>query len=200
MIVMSEIRLAVIGMGSVRYAPALVGSLANYFGERPLEIRFYDADEERLDLFDRLARALFLYSKVPHRLISTSDHMEALDGVTAVILALDDNCARKHLGALSRDLEPEARIAQALSDLLADIPEDVEILSLMLRNIPMPVNRYWRNEWPEEPSEAQSQAVPHEALRYINGEEPLWQFLQPYERTPIRAWLDDPMSAEFVAE
>ena len=69
-----------LGIGNVRCAPAIVGSLSNYFGERPLEIRFWDADWERLDLFDRFARLCFHVSKCPHQLISTDESDEALDG------------------------------------------------------------------------------------------------------------------------
>src|SRR5687767_3239764 len=95
---MGDIRLAILGGGSVRCTPKVVAALATYFGERPLEIVMWDSDGERLDLFDRFARYLFLMTSTPHRLISTTDPYEALQGADAVIFQVGVNCARKHRG------------------------------------------------------------------------------------------------------
>src|SRR4051794_39669255 len=94
---MSIMRLAILGGGSVRCSPAVLASLATYFGERPLEIRMFDADVERLDLFDRLARLCFAMTKNPHTLISTTDAVEATEAADRVILQVGENCARKYL-------------------------------------------------------------------------------------------------------
>lgn len=91
-------KLAVLGIGSLRSGPPVVAALANYFGERELEVRLYDSDDERLDLFDRLARACFVVEKARHRLFSFNDHREALDEADAAIVCVGFNCARKLLG------------------------------------------------------------------------------------------------------
>jgi hypothetical protein len=41
-------------------------------------------------------------------------------------------------------------------------------------------------------------ALPHQILRYINGEEYLHEFLRQWDHAPLRAWLDDPSTAELV--
>ena len=51
----------------------MIASLANYFGERPLDIVMFDADSERLDLFDRFARLTFSAMNSTHHLRSTDD-------------------------------------------------------------------------------------------------------------------------------
>src|SRR5579862_3123007 len=94
---MGPIHVAILGAGSVRCTPAVVGSLATYFGERDLQIRMYDADMERLDLFDRFARLCFAMTKNGHGLISTVSADEAVVGADRVLLQIGENCARKYL-------------------------------------------------------------------------------------------------------
>lgn len=86
------------GAGSVRAAPPVLATLAGYFGERELDIALYDADEERVDLADRLARALFLATKATHRLSAGTDAAQALAGADHVVFCLGENCALKFLG------------------------------------------------------------------------------------------------------
>ena len=99
---MSTVKLAFVGAGSIRLAAPVIATLATYFGERQLEIFLYDADEERLDLFDRFARTSFILMKSTHGLKSTSDLPESLADADAVLIGFDENCARKELGIASR--------------------------------------------------------------------------------------------------
>jgi hypothetical protein len=196
------IRLAILGAGSVRCTPAVIGSLATYFGERPLEIRMYDADLERLDLFDRFARLCFIMAKNDHSLMSTTDSVECTEGADRVVLQVGENCARKYLKERHRmgiaDLGGEAMIEQAVEELLGTVSLEAEVLSLQRPEIEIPLDRYYRLGWLREPSRADRQALPHQALRWIRGEEYTHDFLREHERSPFKTWLDNVNSAELV--
>lgn len=90
-------RLAILGAGSLRCGPPTLAALANYFGEHDLEVRLWDADEERLDLADRLARTMFVVEEAKHLLVAASDVREALDQADAAILMVEHYCARRFL-------------------------------------------------------------------------------------------------------
>src|SRR4051812_22492709 len=94
---MSSVVLAVMGAGSVRCTPPVLLSLATYFGERHIEIRLWDADDERLDLFDRFARLCFMANKTHHTLISTDSESDALKDADLVLFQVGVNCAMKFL-------------------------------------------------------------------------------------------------------
>jgi len=199
---MSAMRLAILGAASLRCGPPIVGTLASYFGERPLEIRMYDADAERVDLFDRLARLCFMSSYSPHQLITTSDPEEALDGADAIVLALDANCARKYLRSTSSrglaDIGDLGMVEQAVAYLIGAVPQSTPILSLLGPEILVPRSTYRRLEWPEDPAAEETFQLPFQILRWINKEEPVTDLLINHEQTPFKAWLDDPRLAELV--
>src|SRR5689334_604604 len=115
-----HMNLAILGAGSVRCSVPVIASIATYFGERPLDIRLYDADEERLDLFDRFARTVFAFNKNPHRVRTGIDAKELLEDVDRVILQVGRNCARKEAKAAgARVLTSETdRISASLARLL----------------------------------------------------------------------------------
>ena len=195
---MEPIPLAIVGAGSVRCAPGLIGSLASYYGERPLEVRLYDADEERLDLFDRLARLVFEDTSVEHSLRSTSDAAEALEGVRLVVLAIDENCARKYLRQAGQEVpvdNAEAR-RMAVESLVRRLPEDALVLSLLPSEIPVAQDMYYRIDWPPPLNEEERRGVPFQILRWLHREEPFFDLLDANDRSPFKQWLDDPSSAE----
>ena len=197
-------RVAILGAGSVRCTPAVIASLATYFGERPLEVRMFDADMERLDLFDRLARLCFIMTKSTHSLISTTDAAEASENAERVVLQVGENCARKYLKERHRmgiaDLAAEAMIEQAVEEMLGGVPGNAEILSLQRPGIAIPRAHYYRVDWTEEPTLGERFAFPHQALRWIRGEEYTHQFLRDHERFPLKAWLDDVHSLDRVEQ
>lgn len=201
---MGVTRLAILGGGSVRCSPAVVASLATYFGERPLEIRMYDADLERLDLFDRLARTCFMITKNGHTLISTTDTQEALADADRIVMQVGENCARKYLKERYRmgiaDLDADAMIEQAVEEMLAAVPQDVDVLSLQGPGIAIPRVHYCRANWPPEPTASQRQALPHQALRWIRGEDYTHDLLRENEQSPLKRWLNDPTSVEHVEQ
>jgi len=189
-------RLTVLGAGSTRCAPGIVGSLASYFGELPLEIRFYDADEERLDTFDRLARLCFESYGVSHLLISTTDPIEALADTEAVILAIDANCAHR---MLAKSAEPqESDIQTAVNRLIGDLPTDVAMLSLLDESISLPRTAYYRSPWPGPLADESRYRLPMQILRWLNKEDMLYDLLSSNEHSPLKAWLDDPRTADMV--
>ena len=134
--------------------PALIGSFATYFGERPLEIRFWDADAERLDLFDRFARLCFTVNKCSHRLVSTDDPKEALDSAGRVVIAVGGNCARKLIGPV--DDQGEGLIPAAVATLSCNMSPEAEVLSLVADG----ADAWPHLDWPAPPSEAERPRPP----------------------------------------
>ncbi len=199
---MDTVSVAVLGAGSIRCSPAVIGCLATYFGERELQLRFWDSDQERLDLFDRFARLCFAANQNEHHLSSTEDLTEALDEAEVVILQVGENCARRHLRSSRRmgtaTLDSAAMIEQSLELLVGLVPANAAVLSLQRRQVEVALPRYYRLDWPSEPSDKMRAALPHQILRYINGEEYLHEFLRQWDHAPLRAWLDDPSTAELV--
>jgi hypothetical protein len=212
-------KLAIIGAGNVRCTPPVLGALANYFGERPLEVRLYDADAERLDLFDQLARLLFRVTDATHQVRFRLDSVEAIEDADRVILQVGTNCARKYLrqvgaldkaedrpkdepiGSLQKDgftiaEADDSLVQRALGRMLEVLPAEAEVLSLQREAISLPDEmRFRRLDWPAEPNLAQRRAIPHQALRWIKGEEMPHALLKDSEQSPLKAWLDDVTSA-----
>jgi hypothetical protein len=88
----------VVGAGSVRCAPPVLSSVAAPRFERPIELRLYDANAERLDLMARLAERLFEIARVEHEVQSTDSLDEAVRGSDAVVVCLYEDCARRMTG------------------------------------------------------------------------------------------------------
>lgn len=199
---MSAVQLTVLGAGSLRYGPPVVAALASYFGERPLGIRMYDSDEERLDIFDRLARLCFVNNYVSHELMSTTSVTEALEETDLIVVAVGANCARRYLRATRAagiaDVGDLGMIEQAVSDILGPVPAAVPVLSLLEPSISLPRATYQRVDWPAPLSPEARFALPLQILRWLNKEESLHELLISNDQSPLKTWLDDPRSAEIV--
>jgi hypothetical protein len=191
-----RITLAIIGAGNVRCIGPVLATLASYFGERPLDVVLYDPDEERLDLFDRLARTFFAFTKSGNTLVSTPDADEALADAQLVIVQLDLHGASKALGR--RRSESRSVISQALDRLLSNASPSAEVLSLMDESVSLPLPAFRRLGWPKPLREAEEVGVPHQALRWIHGEEYPFDFFAEHEDSPLKLWLDDPKTATLV--
>ena len=187
---MGSVRLAILGAGSVRCSVPVIASLATFFGERPLEVALYDADEERLDLFDRFARLCFMATRAEHSVFSTTDPTEALDGVNKVIVQVGENCARKLLGSPKSAPDPTDA---ALDRLMLLVPDDAEVACLLFGRILPHIHDYIEIDWPPEPTPEERQSLPHQVLRYLNGEEYLHEVLTANSGSPLRPWLDLPV-------
>lgn len=194
-----SVGIAILGAGNIEISPPVIASLASYFGERPLELRLYDGDEERLDLLDRMARACFILNKTPHSVFSSLDLTEVLHETDRAILQVDAHGAKRSLkgtpgvGSMSdADL-----IGASLSKLLEHAPENMETLSLQGPEVQIPLGLYRRLDWPVVKGD-EIQWMPHQILRWIRGEEPIYDILAEHDKSPLKAWLDDPNSAELV--
>lgn len=184
---MSAVRLAIIGAGSVRCTPAVIGTLATFFGERPLEVVLFDADRHRLELFEVYARFCFLATNSTHTVKMTDDVAEALQGADKVILQVDDNCARKML-----DRPNGPALDDALNEIYPLIPEKAEVMSLML-NRELPLYEYRAMDWPGPLSEDEWLTIPFQILRYLNQEDYLYEVLKQGKMSPLRPWLELPV-------
>jgi hypothetical protein len=185
-------KVAILGIGNVRCAPAIIASLSGYFGERPLEIHLWDSDEERLELFDRFARLCFNMTKSKHSLLASEVSEEAIDGSAGLLLAVGVNCARKFLknrGSLLGHGETDSVLVQrCVSELIGGASLDANILSLIDVE---PDGHPWTQEtWPPEPSDEARTVVPHQILRYLNGEEYAHDLLKRNASSPVTEWLD----------
>lgn len=191
---MSAIKVAVLGVGSTRCTIPVTASLAMYFGERPLEISLYDSDEERLDLFDRFARLCFLMTKSMHSLKATTDYQEALAGADRVILQIGANCAGKELGvaAIGRSDEELERLAVELME--PSLPFGAQVLDLMGSRPSLATGASYAENWPEPPESDKPYVVALQVLRWLNGEEYPFEVFKEQEKSPVKQWLDDPLS------
>lgn len=193
--------------------PSVAATLAAYFGERPLEIRLYDADLERADLFAQFARTCFLLTKAGHEVDVFPEPAQALEGADRVILQVGTNCARKFLLSVGRrdllapdDPAPAAgltregyrprsydrRAVQEAVNLLAPmIPPDAQVLSLQRADIELEQGpTLTRAQWPGEISIDERISLPHQVLRWVHGEEYPHGLIQASEKSPVKAWLD----------
>lgn len=105
---MSSRVVLVAGVGSLRAAPTVLCGLAASAPDHIVEIRLWDADDERLDLMDRFLRRALDESKLGHTVVSTTTAVDAFDSVDGVIVTLTHNGARRFLNpAPEPEQEPE---------------------------------------------------------------------------------------------
>lgn len=88
----------IVGAGSLRCAPAVLASIAAKRFERPLEVRLFDANGERLDLMARLALRLFEITNAAHDVLRRPVLEEALFESDAVVVCLYEDCAKRMTG------------------------------------------------------------------------------------------------------
>ena len=182
-------RLAIIGAGSLRHSPAVIASLANYFGERELHIVLYDPIAERLELFEMLAQYCLSGGVSSHQVEAVYRAEEALEGADLVIVQLDRDAAAKFS---PNDREDSDLVSKVLRELLTAVGENADVLSLLGEAVALPLDRYQVLNWPQEPDEEYWRAMPHQVLRWIRKEDSIFDFLNEYERSPVKRWLEDP--------
>ena len=186
------------GAANLRMSVQVIASLATFFGERQMVVRFYDSDEERLDLFDRFARVAFHSNKNRHALSSTTQANEALEGANRVILQVDENCARKELRArrgFQSSSTGSSLISEALEALLSDeVSSEAAVLNLQDNEVKIPLDSYYVIDWASQ-LRGEEYGVPHQLMRWIRSEEYLFDLFRANEQTPLKAWLNEPASA-----
>lgn len=221
--------MVVLGAGSLRCGPVVLASLATWRPDDLVDVRLWDSNEERLDLFDRLMREIVEHANTEHKVVSTADVHEALEGATDVVFTVHEDCARRLTGLHKptlfvpgdsfedqvrgdpnkpthpESLSPQTQVilsspvnvseprnevvTRALTSLLESVPSGARILSLQ-RGIPLPTGRThtWR-DWPAEIPENQLPIVPHQILRWIQGDETMSSLLAEAASSPITEWL-----------
>ena len=188
---MAQAKLTILGAGSLRCSPAVIGSLGSFFGERPLDVHFWDADMERLDLFDRFARGCFSATKSSHRLMATTDVAEALEGTTGIIFQVGGNCARKYVG---QGATVEESVHECLTDLAPRCPDDVPVLNLMPSFRRLPLAHAEAIAWPSRLNEEERAVLLFHVLRCVNAEEGFFPFLRDNQESPVKKWLRSTMT------
>ncbi len=193
-------QVAVLGIGGLTFGPGIVGSLATYFGERPLEVRLFDADEERLDFMHRFLRTCCHFNQNQVEIFSSPDPAEAIVGATHVILSVETNCAMKYLKMQAEEGRDHYIIAAAVDEILSKAPFTAPMLSLLPPEIAIPSAHYYRLHTPLPMMEGEPGTWPHQILRWINADEYPIEFLKEHAKSPLKAWLDDVTSAVQVSE
>jgi len=105
----------VLGAGNLRCGPTVLASLAAWRPDDLVDIRLWDANEERLDLFDRLLRECLDKEGTQHNVRSSSDFAIELEGATDVVFCVHEDCARRVSGR-SEPLLFESEVPEALVD------------------------------------------------------------------------------------
>ena len=95
---MSRRSLALIGAGNIRCCPSVLASIAALDVLEGLDIRLYDANQERLDLYFQLAGTIMDLSDREHDVFRRPVLKEALDKADVVILPLNEDCSRRMTG------------------------------------------------------------------------------------------------------
>ncbi|MBS1705605.1 MAG: hypothetical protein JST40_07000 [Armatimonadetes bacterium] len=207
---------AFLGAGNLACAPQVLATLASCRFERELEITLYDSDAERLDLTDRLARAIFSFAQAEHVVRSFDDLEEALGHAKFVWIGWGSHCI-DHYAARCLNLEPSPirgmeRITESSFDVWPSVATSVEVdhtqscemleldLERLLDRETRSVMRWSKAEiphnaptmaWPEEPVVPTAERLPHQVLRWILADDPLDRLVATYEDSPLRRWLTE---------
>lgn len=149
--------------------PELLAALANYFGERPLEIRLHDTNPEFLILNYELARVLLQLNKSTHQLKIFEDKEEALEGIDGLIQLPPYLESQTPTGQFENGFESKV-------NLLA-LGNHLEPPFRSLENWPPNIETPWPG---------------FQVMRWIRGEEYPYELLKRNKDAPIRRWLENP--------
>lgn len=134
---MSDRVVCLVGAGNIRCAPVVLGALGAWRPDGEAVVSLFDANEERLDLVDRLARRIFDDFNKELIVRASSELAEALEGATDVILSLNEDGSRRMVGGQSsedlHDVENDDSMLFRRGD--GNRPTPVEQLSPMTRQL-----------------------------------------------------------------
>lgn len=152
--------------------PSVIGALATYFGERPIDVVLYDPDPEKLELFGRFAKVAFSFNKTPHDLALAAELEDALDEPWRTIVCVGDESADDMLQRAGRgaDVCAIGRHAGGRGVACLDAPPPLD--------------------------DEERRALPHQIMRWVRGEEYLYEFFREHENSPLKRWLDGTTLAE----
>ena len=91
-------RLAVIGFGDFASASYVAASIANFYGEREIEIYAWDENKERCDAMCRVLRIFLRTKQIRHRVFSIESRQSVLNGAQGLV-----NCSGFPMGGLELD-------------------------------------------------------------------------------------------------
>ena len=91
-------RLAVIGFGDFASASYVAASIANFYGEREIEIFAWDENKERCDAMCRVLRIFLRTKQIRHKVYSIESRQSVLIGIQALV-----NCSGYPTGGLNLD-------------------------------------------------------------------------------------------------
>lgn len=155
----------------------------------------YDPIAERLELFESLAQHCLVNGVLSNVVEAVYEPEEALAEADFVIIQLDLDSAAKFT---SMDPSSEFLVSEALEKMLATLHPDSDVLSLLGDSVELPLDRYQVLNWPPEPDEEYRRAMPHQVLRWVRREDSIGPYLDLYERSPLKQWLEDPSSLPVV--
>ena len=92
-------RLAVIGFGDFASASYVAASIANFYGEREIEIYAWDENKERCDAMCRVLRIFLRTKQIRHRVYSIESRSTVLNGAHGLV-----NCSGFPMGGLQLDI------------------------------------------------------------------------------------------------
>jgi hypothetical protein len=183
---MDQINLTVIGIGSIRDGAPVLAGLAQYFGERPMTIRLYDYDAERLQLFYLLGRSFFQEAKSNHELEWVDSIEDALKDANAVVFCPSQNYLDKYGHELPNPGKARDRLLQDVKRLIHD---DCPILTLRAE-VPFP-NAKNLEGWPEDLSPELEAGMPHQILRWVHMDDDPQEYMEIHKKSEFSEWLEE---------
>ncbi|MEI8283165.1 MAG: hypothetical protein WCG75_12225, partial [Armatimonadota bacterium] len=88
-------RLAVIGFGDFASASYVAASIANFYGDREIEIYAWDENKERCDAMCRVLRIFLRTKQIRYRVFSIESREAVLTGAQGLV-----NCSGFPMGGL----------------------------------------------------------------------------------------------------
>ncbi len=174
-------------------APAVLGALASYYGERPLDVRLFDPHPDFLELSFRIGKSLFLIAKSTHRIAAYSDLAIALEATDRIIYMP----ANSNRDENSNQQAPSHFNDGDWKNELKILPEDVHILNLVQEELLNPTASKALTGWPTPMGAESSLVFAFQILRWANGEDYPLNFLNSDDARPLHRWLDNPSALEY---
>lgn len=183
---LDRINLAVIGIGSIRDGAPVLAGLAQYFGERPMTIRLYDFDHERLELFYLLGRSFFQEAKSNHELEFVETIEDALAEANAVVFCPSQNYLSKYGHELPN---PGKAREHLLKEVMGLIGTNCPILTIRSAvDIPNASNL---EHWPEDLSPEAESGMPHQILRWVHMDDDPQEYMELHKKSEFSEWLEE---------
>jgi hypothetical protein len=92
-------RLAVIGFGDFASASYVAASIANFYGEREIEIYAWDENKERCDAMCRVLRIFLRTKQIRYKVYSIESRESVLNGAQGLV-----NCSGFPMGGLNLEV------------------------------------------------------------------------------------------------